>query len=437
LVDGCLARPFFARNVKDQIIGLDSNAQWHNEMKGVMMIGNYHKKMRDFDKTVKQAEEDKESDIGSSGSESSDEELEEEEFMAEYRREMNNRAKASKKETGRRIGSNSYKMSFEIEYEYFESHFWNTIILKRFPYLDIHPLVVWSEIQSNIKGSANSHLYPGSYLPERVYFGKDSQKKNFLTKEKKIIIYDIFGRYERWKRDIAAYDFMDVVNYALAQIRFYGYNGAPIHYLMIDEVQDLTHATILLFMRTTTMGLFFSGDTAQTIAKGVGMRFSDLRSLFKIKEEMYYNSYYQNTWKEPVVKQLTVKYSSLFLEINDFFFRLTLDLMERSWNWQILSLQLLKLSSQRLLINLERKRVRLMVLSQFSSLMFLSMLYSLFYSVLKITRVKDILIIREALLLIKLNLVATKLLSSEIKKVKINFLLCLSMLWFSLFMKLK
>jgi len=268
------------------------------------MIGNYHKKMRDFDKTVKKAEDDKESDIESSDSGSSEDELEEEEFMAEYRREINNKAKANRNDRNNR--RNLYKMSFEIEYEYFEGYFWHAIIMKRSPYLDIHPLVVWSEIQSNIKGSANSHLYPGSYLPERVYFGKDSQKKNFLTKEKKAVIFDIFGRYERWKREIGAYDFMDVVNYALAQIRFYGYNGAPIHYLMIDEVQDLTHATILLFMRTTTMGLFFSGDTAQTIAKGVGMRFSDLKSLFKIKEEMYYNSYYQNTWKEPVVKQLTV-----------------------------------------------------------------------------------------------------------------------------------
>lgn len=306
LIDGSLSRPFFARNVKDQIIGLDANAQWHNEVKGVMMIGNYHRKMKNFDKTIKKAEEDRESDIESSESEEEDEELEEEEYKAEYQREMNLKARANRNDPTQRLKNNYYKLSFEIEYEYFVSYFWNPIILKKMQNVDLHSIVVWSEIQSHIKGSANSHLYPGLYLPERVYYSMDSQKKNFLNKEKKAMIFDIFGRYERWKRDIGAYDFMDVVNYVLNHIRFYGYSGVPIHYLMIDEVQDLTHAAILLFMKITNMGLFFSGDTAQTIAKGVGMRFSDLRNLFKISEVMYYNSYHSGTWKQPIIKQLTV-----------------------------------------------------------------------------------------------------------------------------------
>lgn len=43
MVDASLAKPFFARNINGQIIGLDSQAQWHNEQKGVMMINNYYK----------------------------------------------------------------------------------------------------------------------------------------------------------------------------------------------------------------------------------------------------------------------------------------------------------------------------------------------------------------------------------------------------------
>lgn len=73
---------------------------------------------------------------------------------------------------------------------------------------------------------------------------------------------------------------MDVVNYITFQIRLHGYEGPPIHYLMIDEVQDLPHATLFLLMKVTEHGVFFSGDTAQTIAKGVGFRFGDLKSLF-------------------------------------------------------------------------------------------------------------------------------------------------------------
>jgi len=52
-------------------------------------------------------------------------------------------------------------------------------------------------------------------------------------------------------------------------------------YLMIDEVQDLTPATLELLIRLTRNKVFFAGDTAQTIAKGVGARFSDLQDLFK------------------------------------------------------------------------------------------------------------------------------------------------------------
>lgn len=52
-------------------------------------------------------------------------------------------------------------------------------------------------------------------------------------------------------------------------------------YLMIDEVQDLTPATLELLIRLTKNKVFFAGDTAQTIAKGVGARFSDLKCVFK------------------------------------------------------------------------------------------------------------------------------------------------------------
>ena len=53
-----------------------------------------------------------------------------------------------------------------------------------------------------------------------------------------------------------------------------------VHFLMVDEVQDLTQNVISLFMMLAEKNVFFSGDTAQTIAKGVGFRFFDLKSVF-------------------------------------------------------------------------------------------------------------------------------------------------------------
>ena len=55
---------------------------------------------------------------------------------------------------------------------------------------------------------------------------------------------------------------MDVVNYIVNQLNWYGYNGPPIHFIMVDEVQDLTHSILLLLLKVTEQSLFFAGDTA-------------------------------------------------------------------------------------------------------------------------------------------------------------------------------
>jgi hypothetical protein len=67
----------------------------------------------------------------------------------------------------------------------------------------------------------------------------------------------------------------------------------------------LPHAIIYLLSKTVTTGVFYSGDTAQTIAKGVGFRFCDLKSLF---DSRLFDS--SLTLKKPTVKQLTVNFRS-------------------------------------------------------------------------------------------------------------------------------
>jgi len=53
---------------------------------------------------------------------------------------------------------------------------------------------------------------------------------------------------------------------------------------MVDEVQDLTPNILKLLMNLTERNVFFAGDTAQTIAKGVGFRFFDLKKVFQNKD---------------------------------------------------------------------------------------------------------------------------------------------------------
>lgn len=68
---------------------------------------------------------------------------------------------------------------------------------------------------------------------------------------------------------------------------------------MVDEVQDLTPKTLKLLLSLTNHNVFFAGDTAQTIAKGVSARFLDLRNIF-----------YNLEYNVPKIVQLNKNYRS-------------------------------------------------------------------------------------------------------------------------------
>ena len=70
---------------------------------------------------------------------------------------------------------------------------------------------------------------------------------------------------------------MDLVNHILWQINRYEYNGELYNYLFIDEVQDLPPAALYLISKIALNGIFYCGDSAQTIAKGVNFQFKDIK----------------------------------------------------------------------------------------------------------------------------------------------------------------
>ena len=58
--------------------------------------------------------------------------------------------------------------------------------------------------------------------------------------------------------------------------------GPRIDEVYVDEVQDFTQAELRLFLEVChdKNALFLTGDTCQTIARGVGFRFEDLTTMF-------------------------------------------------------------------------------------------------------------------------------------------------------------
>lgn len=230
----------------------------------------------------------------------------EEELEHEYLRQIQLKEKREKQNLTKKLQKNKAKqiLSFEVDYDYFVVYFWPRVVKKYYSTSKIiTPHLVWTEIYSTIKGSATAHQYPTQFLTQNAYMSSTSN--TFLTREEKLDIYETFCQYERWKIKAGGYDIMDTVNYILNYIRFRSYEGPEIHYVMIDEVQDLPHAMVYLFSKVATYGVFYSGDTAQTIAKGVGFRFCDLKSLFNPR---VLDSSIQ--LKAPVIKHLTINFRS-------------------------------------------------------------------------------------------------------------------------------
>ncbi|KAL6189735.1 hypothetical protein ACLB2K_036137 [Fragaria x ananassa] len=104
-----------------------------------------------------------------------------------------------------------------------------------------------------------------------------------LTSQERKVLYDIFQMYEKMKMEYGEFDLSDFVTDLHRQLRHEMYEGDHMDFVYIDEFQDLTMSQIALFKpmcHNVEEGFVFSGDTAQTIAKGVDFRFQELQHLF-------------------------------------------------------------------------------------------------------------------------------------------------------------
>ncbi|KAJ4456572.1 putative tRNA-splicing endonuclease positive effector [Paratrimastix pyriformis] len=184
----------------------------------------------------------------------------------------------------------------EVTEERFSEEFW--------PRMDeraraaLSSSIVWREITSVIKGGSfrrerlGRSKYWGTFLQRRCseeeYLAMAAKRAGSdLTERERSIVYQLFKRYEAMRRHRRMWDLNDLVFHLYTQIMATLKNlGHPFlltfHTIFIDEVQDMTKAQIALmgFLCANPTSYTFVGDTAQTIASGVGFRFEDLRALF-------------------------------------------------------------------------------------------------------------------------------------------------------------
>ena len=183
----------------------------------------------------------------------------------------------------------------------------------------LQPLVVYGEIVTFIKGGSAAVRTPGTgRLSRERYCALAQGRRSTLNEEERGHVYTMFERYEQLKAERGQWDQCDAVSHVYQYLEQMPARGrealAKLARVYVDEVQDLTEAeiTLLRFLcpdvdrgfvlagkialqpSITRLGsvecwllicerlpfLHPAGDTAQTIARGVGFRFERVRELF-------------------------------------------------------------------------------------------------------------------------------------------------------------
>lgn len=175
-----------------------------------------------------------------------------------------------------------------VQYEevtscYFTKFIW-PVISNKCHAKSLDPFLVWIEIQSFIKGSKRA-LLKGSALSLQEYLEIGNKIAPNFSDERETI-YKLYKEYEHYcrqrKHNVLLFDECDLVHHIHSRLKIVQDLSWSIHSFYIDEVQDFTQAELTLYLLCCRHpnSLFFTGDTAQSIMKGVSFRFQELRTIF-------------------------------------------------------------------------------------------------------------------------------------------------------------
>ncbi|KFP74594.1 TPR and ankyrin repeat-containing protein 1, partial [Acanthisitta chloris] len=165
-----------------------------------------------------------------------------------------------------------------VTYNIFANEIWPKMIKGKSLY---NPALVWKEIKSFLKGSFEALSCFGGKLTEEQY-KKLGRKRSPNFTEDRSEIYQLFCLYQQIRSQRGYFDEEDLLYNLSQRLSKLGELPWSIHEFYGDEIQDFTQAELALLMKCVNdpNAMFLTGDTAQSIMKGVAFRFSDLRSLF-------------------------------------------------------------------------------------------------------------------------------------------------------------
>ena len=199
----------------------------------------------------------------------------------------------------------------EVTYEVFAYEIWPHIS-KISKNQNCHASLVWMEIKSFIKGSAEAFLNETGFLTKDQYVQIGKKRAPNFTGDREVI-YNLYSAYQKKRSSLNYFDEMDVCFNIFKRLQGQPYPIWGFHEIYVDETQDFTQAELLLLLKCSLNpnAMFFTGDTAQSIMKGVAFRFCDLQSLFvAAKQEFERNGVISPVVVPKQVHQLTHNYRS-------------------------------------------------------------------------------------------------------------------------------
>lgn len=174
----------------------------------------------------------------------------------------------------------------EVTYVVFVSELWPRMTKK--VKAQYHPTLVWTEIRSFIKGSIEALHTERGYLSLEEYSDLGRKRAPNFSADRELV-YSLFVVYQNTKCSLRMFDEADVVHNVYTRLQKVQVPEWSVHRFYVDETQDFTQAELSLLIRCSRdpNGLFFTGDTAQSIMRGIAFRFNDLKSLFFYSQQSY------------------------------------------------------------------------------------------------------------------------------------------------------
>ncbi|KAJ6498051.1 P-loop containing nucleoside triphosphate hydrolase protein [Mycena vitilis] len=181
----------------------------------------------------------------------------------------------------------------------------------------LDPSMVYSEFLGVIMGAEETLTCASSCLDRETYLSLSERAQSTFADQRQRV-YDLFESYVNQKRLLGDLDAADRTHAILRYLEQRGrVPGKKMDYLYVDETQDnlLIDALLLRGICHNPNGLFWAGDTAQTISVGSSFRFNELKAfLYRIEQRRLETSKQPDLYYQPVLQprtfQLTVNYRS-------------------------------------------------------------------------------------------------------------------------------